>query len=241
VNPHAFFHDKCRCDEDAMSKCVGVLAATGLVLFTACEMRVKGAELRIPITIRIYNNAGVPLQRLQAAQQTAARILGGVGVEPQWRDCRTSRGPSARAADTCRNALGSLELIVRIVSAPRGWKDPAAFAYSLVDGAIRRGTVSTVFADRIDASAARVSIDAGVLLARVLAHELGHLLLGTNAHAAHGLMRARWEDDELTRNVTRDWEFSPSEEASIQRVLPVRPQTAGEPFTMATLQSRSDR
>ena len=30
------------------------------------------------------------------------------------------------------------------------------------------------------------------------AHELGHLLLGTNSHAVAGIMRARWTADELT-------------------------------------------
>jgi len=54
-----------------MPKCVGVLAATGLMVVTTCELGVKGAEPRIPVTIRIYNSAGVPLQRVRAAQQIA--------------------------------------------------------------------------------------------------------------------------------------------------------------------------
>jgi hypothetical protein len=30
-----------------------------------------------------------------------------------------------------------------------------------------------------------------------MAHELGHLLLGTNSHAVDGLMRAHWDWDNL--------------------------------------------
>jgi hypothetical protein len=35
------------------------------------------------------------------------------------------------------------------------------------------------------------------ILGSVMAHELGHLLLGLNSHSVSGLMRARWENDEL--------------------------------------------
>jgi hypothetical protein len=31
----------------------------------------------------------------------------------------------------------------------------------------------------------------------IIAHEIGHLLLGSNAHAAIGIMRAHWQDAEL--------------------------------------------
>jgi hypothetical protein len=32
-----------------------------------------------------------------------------------------------------------------------------------------------------------------------MAHEMGHLLLGSNAHAINGIMRAHWESGELSR------------------------------------------
>lgn len=37
-----------------------------------------------------------------------------------------------------------------------------------------------------------------ILLGQVAAHELGHLLLGTNSHAAAGIKQARWTADRLT-------------------------------------------
>ncbi len=36
------------------------------------------------------------------------------------------------------------------------------------------------------------------ILGHGVAHEIGHLLLGTNSHAASGIMRARWQIRELT-------------------------------------------
>ena len=36
-------------------------------------------------------------------------------------------------------------------------------------------------------------------LGHVMAHELGHLLLGSNSHSGMGIMRAHWQSEELRR------------------------------------------
>jgi hypothetical protein len=58
------------------------------------------------------------------------------------------------------------------------------------------GVVANVYADRIRTLATGKEFEA--ILGRVLAHELGHLLLGRNAHSPAGLMRARWRAQDLT-------------------------------------------
>jgi hypothetical protein len=40
-------------------------------------------------------------------------------------------------------------------------------------------------------------VDVGGIMGAIIAHEIGHLLLGSNAHAAIGIMRAHWQDAEL--------------------------------------------
>jgi len=56
-------------------------------------------------------------------------------------------------------------------------------------------------ASEIDARAQELGVTSnqGVdrILGSVMAHELGHLLLGLNSHSVTGLMRARWGNDEL--------------------------------------------
>jgi hypothetical protein len=39
--------------------------------------------------------------------------------------------------------------------------------------------------------------DIATLLGHVAAHEIGHLLLGTNSHSAAGIMHAHWAAEEL--------------------------------------------
>jgi len=49
-----------------------------------------------------------------------------------------------------------------------------------------------------------------------MAHELGHLLLGTSSHAQAGLMRAFWSDQTLRSWSRADWELMPSEVEAIR-------------------------
>jgi hypothetical protein len=42
-------------------------------------------------------------------------------------------------------------------------------------------------------------VDPAIILGHVAAHEIGHLLLGTNSHSPGGIMRAHWRMEELAR------------------------------------------
>jgi hypothetical protein len=52
------------------------------------------------------------------------------------------------------------------------------------------GVYAGVFHDRVRQPGA--SIDEAELLGSVVAHELGHLLLGTGQHSAAGIMKGEW-------------------------------------------------
>jgi hypothetical protein len=81
-----------------------------------------------------------------------------------------------------------------------------------------RGWLATLFSDRIDQAAARVGVEPGTLLGRVLAHEVGHLLLGTDYHGDAGVMLGEWPDS-LIGGEARTWRFSMREAERMRRVL----------------------
>jgi hypothetical protein len=60
------------------------------------------------------------------------------------------------------------------------------------------------------------------VLGLAIAHEIGHLLLNTNTHAAAGLMRAGWSRSELHRNVSSDWRFLDTEAAMMRAAVATR-------------------
>ena len=86
---------------------------------------------------------------------------------------------------------------------------------------VGEATFATVFIDRVRAVARGAGVSERQLLGRAIAHEIGHLLLNTNTHAATGLMRATWSVAELRRHRDDDWQFD-AEEAEMIRAAVVR-------------------
>jgi hypothetical protein len=76
----------------------------------------------------------------------------------------------------------------------------------------------SVLASVYAGSAAERSVKTGVplptILGRVTAHEIGHLLLGTNSHALAGLMQAAWN---LRRPQPSEWRFTDDDAAKMRR------------------------
>jgi len=81
------------------------------------------------------------------------------------------------------------------------------------------GVVANVYADR--ARALVIDREFEATLGRVMAHELGHLLLGKNAHSAAGIMRAQWRAQDLVL-AQAAMPFLPGEAKSIQKQVKAR-------------------
>lgn len=192
----------------------GILLTASLSSHTA-EAAGGGASGRTSMVIRTYTQPA-SAGEMRTARRTASAILEGAGIQAFWLECAL---PGAVTADDpCTKVLERNELLVRIVSAGspdrRLHADTLGFAF--VDGDAGGGSLATVYADRVATMAQDAGIDAAELLGRTMAHEIGHLLLGTNQHAPHGLMRASWSGADLRRNRATQWLFG-GEEAEVMR------------------------
>lgn len=175
------------------------------------------------LTVRIYDAYGVGSQELRSALDVAGALFDTTGVALRWRECRPLKTAPVPAIDRCGDVLHANEVVVRLIAngretAARTW----AFGYSLVDQQTRTGTLSTVFGDHVATVAARLRVDGPTLLGRVIAHEVGHLLLGTTSHSGNGLMRAHWPDRLLRAGQFRDWQFSPDDVRQLGPALQAR-------------------
>jgi hypothetical protein len=108
-----------------------------------------------------------------------------------------------------------------------------SLGYSFVMAGAGQGILATVFADRVSALAHSARVDAGELLGRALAHEVGHMLLGRADHPSEGLMRGLWTVADLQRNHPHDWTWSRQERHDLRRALEIR--TRGVATPVATL------
>jgi hypothetical protein len=134
-------------------------------------------------------------------------------------------------ADRGGLALGDVLARVLIVAAQPA-SEPGSLGFSYVDVERRSGTLATVFADRVNALAALAGghlVDSGgQLLGRAMAHEIGHLLLGTTHHADR-LMRGRWTTIDLRKNQPWDWALSREEADLMRRAIAVRQRHPEQP------------
>ena len=188
-------------------------AAIALVMATP-GLHAGGGVSDVTLTVRLYNSAHVPVPALLSAREAAGAILADSGLRVVIQQCGTGID-----VDSCNNPLKTNDVVVRVIDAPAAKTNlhPDAFGFTYVAADTDRGWLATVFADRIGYAAARSGVASGTLLGRVMAHEIGHLLLGSGYHGATGLMRAQWRDESLAREGL--WSFSIAEAAQMQAAL----------------------
>lgn len=162
-----------------------------------------------PIVIRLYGAASLAPDTRSRALVEAARLLRTAGVVAEWAVC-----PRQLATDgPCARPLAERELVVRIVvdPVPGPRRGELPLGYALIDARTGKGSLATVYVDRVGWLAGEAEHDMPTLLARALVHELGHLLMGSSEHGVGGLMRPIWSREALRRDVEGDWRFKASE------------------------------
>ncbi len=93
-----------------------------------------------------------------------------------------------------------------------------AFGLALVPEDGSQGTNAYIFSRRVERlAAANPDISLAVLLGCVAAHEIGHLLLGSNTHQRSGIMTADWYGADLRHAATGDLLFTKEQGAHLQK------------------------
>jgi hypothetical protein len=164
---------------------------------------------REPVNVRVYAREHLHDVTRRTALATAADIMRGAGVAVAWVECDRARQPA------CESPV-DVDRVIRFVSEPP--LHPPHATLPLGEALVEpggRGTFATLYVSRVLRLAQTARADPGVLLGRVVAHELGHLLLGKKTHSATGLMRGHWSHRDVTSARPRDWSFSPEEVAAI--------------------------
>lgn len=167
------------------------------------------------IPVLVYNYAKVSPETLHSAQRQAGRIFRETGVEFEWHECRVTTSEPQKDP-YCSHGLRGTDLVLKILPQSR----TQAFGVEKdVAGLVPPGEMVSdafVFYDRLRDIARRESADVAFLLGSIIAHEFGHLLMGSETHSAGGVMRKEWTDRALAGASVQEMEFSPQQSQQIR-------------------------
>lgn len=207
---------------------------TCVLMLTLSALATAQEPIAPAVVLRVYNTADISVPDLDVARRALAEIFfRAEGTRMSWQEC----GAASESAPRCQQVLAPAEVVIRLVRRPivAGGRS-VVLGYSYVDTATRSGTLATVLGSQVQDAAARTRTDVGTLLARVMAHEVGHLLLGSVDHPHRGVMRTRWSDA-VRRRLTGspEWAFSHDEAIALRQGLLAR---GAESPEYAVVQSR---
>lgn len=170
---------------------------------------------RVILTVSVHNDAGIPWETLHAAEEEASRVFREAKIEIQWRSCReVLEGTEARQSENCAEAVFPKHLHLRIARRSIGLSpDTMGISFLSKDGT---GCQADLFYEEMKGLRQRGKVSLPIILGHVAAHELGHLLLGTNSHTPQGIMRSVWGHDELV-SVSRGALFFSEEQSKQMR------------------------
>jgi len=140
----------------------------------------------------------------------SSRILERAGVRLIWRNCGHN--------DPCEVVPNSGYVILRIVKGTRSDGLGCSFVTQSggIDAVVRFGNVQRL--------AGSTRISESQILAAVMAHEIGHLMLGP-AHSRTGLMHGNWDVRDLCHLEQRQLKFDLDQCRRIQAAVLARSRT----------------
>jgi hypothetical protein len=169
-------------------------------------------------TIRLYNYAHVPLKTLAEAKREVTIIFREAGLETGWLDCPLSMA-EFETYPGCQQPLGRVSLILRILPRAMAEREPSSndtLGYALPGSAGVPGRIANVFYHRVEALARSAQGLEYQILGNTMAHEIGHLLLGSTGHSPTGIMKAKWSRDQVQPASLGALLFTPQQTILIQ-------------------------
>ena len=165
------------------------------------------------LQVQVYDYTGLSPVAIHEFIARTQEILTGAGISVEVDAC--PRGVST----PCEGRRGSFrQVVIRVIAgAPRKNKEARwqhlGQSIATHDG----GTYASVFLKPAEEKASDANLPRIIVLAYAAAHEVGHLLLGDEAHTPQGLMKADWETDDFRAMAQSRFHFSPEQTRELKR------------------------
>jgi hypothetical protein len=185
-----------------------------VVLGFACAdpFSARAVEPIPTIRVRVANYTEATPTTVFKAEREAGRILGDAGLNVVWIDCPLKRS-AVISMDPCQQPLERTDIVLRVLSDQcRNGVQDSAFGIAVLP------VLASVYYEHV-VSRARIDgadFEVPIILGCVMAHEIGHLLLGSNSHSDTGIMQARWERKQVLQLMKGGLHFTPQQSKLIR-------------------------
>jgi hypothetical protein len=166
------------------------------------------------IRVRVNNYTQASPTILAKAEREAERILAKAGLQMVWLDCPMEHyGGVHIEQNPCLEPLEATDIVLRVLSdSARSGIEDTVFGFAVVPIV---ASVYFEYASRL-ARYNDADFEVPLVLGCVIAHEIGHLLLGHNGHSATGIMQPRWERRQFRQLLIGEFLFTPEQSKRLQ-------------------------
>jgi hypothetical protein len=161
----------------------------------------------LKITLVIYNHAHVSEKTLEKAENAASEIFAHAGVRSLWVE------GFAYAASRRDAPIPAPEDPATLVVKLQPESEAVRYGVRSVCAGIGFDSGAIIFVRRFDS---RIGISAGTRLGYLMAHEVGHILLGPEAHSIVGIMRGTLLERDWTQAAQGTLGFTRSQAKQIR-------------------------
>jgi hypothetical protein len=183
------------------------------------------SESPLGVTVQIHDYVHLSPAALSTASDLVSRVYKSIGVRIDWLAPMRQDLHRAQAAPPREPSHSPIAQFTIIVLTPemtqRGHIEEGVLGFAAVatDGGL--GRIAYVIYDRVQQQASSGAIDEADLMGLVMAHEIGHLLLGPGSQGEAGLMKGRWDREDLRQFGLVTPRFSPREAEDIRAALAI--------------------
>ncbi len=193
----------------------------GASFITLCGAKTPPAApqhtARPAFTVWLHNGSSAAERDILELEQNATAIFHDAGIDLVWVNCSrtdaqclTFTQPGARS--------GQKILRLRVVDhLDRG--GPTVLGWTIPDFSVVTVQYSRA---QLIAHTSKVGVSSGQILGHVAAHEMGHVLLGSTAHAAFGVMKPTYNKPDLLNMVQSHLLFTAQESRVLRARLAAR-------------------
>lgn len=165
------------------------------------------------MTVSVCTRGNLRPKVIQAAEAQAETLFRSADIEIGWAECEA--GPEGDAAAREHWFTVRLRSGTPFITPDPGALDTLGEAFLTEENV---GYIVEVYYQAVHTLAINKQVDLTTLLGYVIAHELGHLLLGPG-HAEQGLMRRSWDLRDLVAIRQCCLKFSPAEGVRMRCML----------------------